>query len=80
VLVDCNLPGTDGTALARRLIEEGGAAVRVIGVSADADDAARAVAAGMSAMLQKPVSAAQLQHAIAAAMAVDRETSSTRNL
>jgi two-component system sensor histidine kinase EvgS len=80
VLADCNLPGTDGTALARRLIEEGGAAVRVIGVSADADDAARAVAAGMSAMLQKPVSAAQLQHAIAAAMAVDRETSSTRNL
>jgi len=74
VLADCNLPGTDGSSLARQLIEEGGQEVRVIGVGADPHDAVQAVAAGMSTFLQKPVSAAQLQHAIAAAMAQQRCT------
>jgi CheY-like chemotaxis protein len=68
VLVDCRMPGTDGLALARQLIEEGGSAVRVIGVSADRRLMTRAMAAGISAMVPEPVCEAQLQEAIAAAM------------
>jgi len=68
VLVDCRMPGTDGLALTRRLIEEGGSAVRVIGVSADSRLMTRALAAGISAMVPEPVCEAQLQEAIAAAM------------
>jgi signal transduction histidine kinase/ActR/RegA family two-component response regulator len=68
VLVDCSMPGTEGLALARRLIEEGGSTVRVIGVSADRHLITRAIAAGISAMVSEPVCEAHLQDAIAAAM------------
>jgi signal transduction histidine kinase/CheY-like chemotaxis protein len=67
VLADCDIRGTDGPVLARRLIEEGGSAVRVIGLTAGQHelDLCRALAAGMSAILRKPVSQEQLRQAIA---------------
>jgi CheY-like chemotaxis protein len=38
--------------------------VRVIGMSADADEAATALSAGMEMVLQKPVSVEQLRRAL----------------
>ncbi len=70
MLADCDAAGTDGPALARRLIEEGGSEVRVIGLSADGCDLdlCRAFASGMSAVLRKPASDAELRKAISGAM------------
>jgi CheY-like chemotaxis protein len=56
VLSDCRMPGHDGWAFARALRREaGGAEVRLAGMSADADDAQAARAAGMDTLLQKPL-------------------------
>jgi signal transduction histidine kinase/ActR/RegA family two-component response regulator len=68
ILAGCDVSGADRLAMARRLVEEGGPAVRVVGVSEEADMFTGAIGAGIMAMLQKPVSAAQLRHAIAEAM------------
>lgn len=58
VVSDCRMPRMDGYAFTRALrAEPGGAAVRVVGMSADVDDRARALQAGMEALLEKPLSA-----------------------
>ncbi len=66
VLADCGLPTRNGRALTRRLMEEGGSAVRVIGLSAGGSEAG--ACGGVSAMLHKPVSEAKLRLAISEAM------------
>lgn len=58
VVTDCRMPRMDGYAFTRALrAEPGGAAVKVVGMSADVDDCARALEAGMEALLEKPLSA-----------------------
>jgi signal transduction histidine kinase/streptogramin lyase len=68
-LLDLDLPGMDGLALAR-LLRQRGEAMPLIAVTAraDADAEVQAMAAGMQGFLRKPVSAAQLSAAIAATM------------
>lgn len=57
VVTDCRMPRMDGYAFARALRAlPGGAAVRVVGMSADVDDRAKALEAGMEALLEKPLS------------------------
>jgi CheY-like chemotaxis protein len=68
ILAGCDVSGADRLVMARRLVEEGGPAIRVVGVSEEADRFTGAIEAGIMAMLQRPVSAAQLRHAIAEAM------------
>lgn len=72
VLTDLNLPGMDGIALAARMREAGGtmAAVPVLALTAgiSVEDAARARRAGIRAVLTKPVEAAALERAMAAAV------------
>jgi signal transduction histidine kinase len=68
ILAGCDVSGADRLAIARRLVEEGGPAIRVVGVSEEADRFTGAIEAGIMAMLQRPVSAAKLRHAIAQAM------------
>jgi Response regulators consisting of a CheY-like receiver domain and a winged-helix DNA-binding domain len=61
VITDCRMPRMDGYAFARALrAEPGGTAVRLVGTSADTDDAPLALAAGMERLLQKPVSPGEL--------------------
>lgn len=56
VITDCRMPGMDGYALARALRAEAGASeVRLVGTSADVDDAPRALEAGMERLIAKPV-------------------------
>ena len=56
VLSDCRMPGVDGPTFARELRAlPGGGAVSLIAMSADADDAERARAAGMDRFFVKPV-------------------------
>lgn len=57
VVTDCRMPRMDGYAFVRALRAlPGGAAVRVVGMSADVDDRAKALEAGMEALLEKPLS------------------------
>jgi signal transduction histidine kinase/CheY-like chemotaxis protein len=73
VLTDLNLPGMNGAALAARMREAGGtvAAVPVLALTAgiSVEDAAQARYAGIRAVLTKPVEAAALEQAVAAAIA-----------
>jgi two-component system sensor histidine kinase EvgS len=64
VITDCNMPKMNGYELARALRATAGDTVRVIGMSADADDAAAGIDAGMDAVLQKPISTEQLRRAL----------------
>jgi two-component system, NarL family, sensor histidine kinase EvgS len=70
VLTDCRMPGMDGMQFTRRLrAEPGGAAVHVVGTSADVDDANAGLAAGMQRLVPKPVPRALLRdllHGVAA--------------
>ncbi len=68
-LLDLDLPGMDGLALAR-LLRQRGETVPLLAVTAraDAEAEAQTAAAGMQGFLRKPVSAMQLSVAIAAAM------------
>lgn len=68
VITDCRMPRMDGYQFAKALrADPHGAHVRLIGTSADTEDAPLALAAGMEKLLQKPVSAAQVA-ALCAAM------------
>ncbi|AKJ31044.1 sensor protein rcsC [Caldimonas brevitalea] len=61
VITDCRMPRMDGYEFARALrAHPGGAQVRLIGTSADSEDAPLALAAGMECLLQKPVPGAQI--------------------
>ncbi len=62
VLTDINMPQLDGLSLVRRL-REAGAAVPVIGASANAtpEDRARCLAAGMNGYLLKPINLCALR-------------------
>ena len=68
VLIDLDLPGIDGLALARMIRTREGAAVRMrlVGISARSvgNEEAECLAAGMDAFLRKPVSGAALQSAL----------------
>jgi two-component system sensor histidine kinase EvgS len=66
VITDMQLPGgMNGVQFARWLREQpGGAELRLIGISADLDDADTALAAGVDRMLQKPLSAASIREAV----------------
>lgn len=70
VVLDCQLPGTDGLDVARRIREyeqrTGGSRTPVIAVTASAlpDDERRARGAGMDAFLVKPVDLATLERAL----------------
>lgn len=68
-LLDLDLPGMDGLALARMLRAQGFAAP-LLAVTARADAAAegQALGAGFDAFLRKPVSGAQLAEALAATL------------
>lgn len=68
-LLDLDLPGMDGLALAR-LLRQRGEAMPLLAITAraDADAEVQAFAAGMQGFLRKPVSAAQLSTAITTAM------------
>ena len=70
-LLDLDLPGIDGAALAR-LLRERDATLPLVALSARADAQAcsDAAAAGMPVFLRKPVSGAQLCAAVAAAALV----------
>ncbi|GIX25683.1 MAG: hypothetical protein KatS3mg122_2914 [Caldimonas sp.] len=58
VVTDCRMPRMDGYAFTRALRAlPGGGSVTVVGMSADTDDRARALEAGMEALLDKPLSA-----------------------
>ncbi len=58
VITDCRMPRMDGYELTRALRSlAGGTCVRVVGMSADVDDRARALESGMEALLEKPLSA-----------------------
>lgn len=75
VLTDCRMPMHDGYGFARALRREpGGAEVRLIGMSADADDAQAARAAGMDALLQKPLADSALDDLLAGLTTVGSET------
>ncbi|MCW7541038.1 response regulator [Aquabacterium sp. A7-Y] len=61
VITDCRMPRMDGYELAKALrADPAGADVRLVGTSADTEDAPLALAAGMEQLLQKPVSGAQI--------------------
>jgi two-component system capsular synthesis sensor histidine kinase RcsC len=64
VITDCNMPQMNGYDLTRALRAAGGNKVRVIRMSADADDTVQGVSAGMERVLQKPISAEQLRRAL----------------
>lgn len=71
-LLDLDLPGIDGLALARQLRGQGFAAPLVaVTARADADAETLAREAGFDGFLRKPVTSAMLAGAIAAAMALD---------
>ena len=58
VVTDCRMPRMDGYAFTQALRAlPGGDSVRVVGMSADVDDRAKALGAGMEALLEKPLSA-----------------------
>ena len=65
VMLDVNLPGRDGMAIARALRVRQ-PALRIVGCSAEAFAATRdaALAAGMDAYLTKPISLAELERAV----------------
>jgi len=69
LVLDIAMPGTDGYGLLRRIREGNGPAAAVPAVALTAyareDDRRRAIAAGFSAHLSKPVDAAELVRAIA---------------
>ena len=69
VLIDLDLPGIDGLALARMIRTREGADVhmRLVGISARSrgDEEALCLAAGMDAFLRKPVTAAIIEASIA---------------
>ena len=68
-LLDLDLPGLDGIALARMLRAQGFAApLLAVTARSDADAEAQARAAGFDDFLRKPVSGAQLAEALDAAM------------
>ncbi|HET6602607.1 MAG TPA: two-component regulator propeller domain-containing protein [Xanthomonadaceae bacterium] len=74
-LVDLDLPGIDGLALAPLLSARApGMALVAITASPAGDAPARARAAGMDRFLRKPVTAAQLAAVVAAAAAEPRST------
>jgi signal transduction histidine kinase/CheY-like chemotaxis protein/streptogramin lyase len=72
-LIDLDLPGLDGLALARmiRAREQAGARLRIVGVSARSvgSEEAQCLAAGMDAFLRKPLTAAMLESAMAGVVA-----------
>ncbi len=68
-LLDLDLPGLDGLALARMLRAQGFAApLLAVTARSDGDAEAQARAAGFDDFLRKPVSGAQLAEALAAAL------------
>ena len=73
VLIDLDLPGIDGLALARmiRTREIAGARVRLIGISARSrgDEEALCLDAGMEAFVRKPISGEALQRALGESVA-----------
>ncbi len=73
VLTDLNLPGMNGAELAARIREAGGtlAAIPVVALTAgiSAEDAAEVRRAGVRRVLTKPIDAAALERAMAAAVA-----------
>jgi ligand-binding sensor domain-containing protein/CheY-like chemotaxis protein len=74
VLLDLDLPGMDGCALARQLRAQGFAApLLVVTARADAEAEAAARAAGCHGFLRKPVTGALLGEAIAALLRTEAE-------
>jgi CheY-like chemotaxis protein len=73
-LVDLDLPGIDGLQLARLLRSRGQAALPLVAVTARSvgDEEAKIRAAGMDALLRKPLTSAMLAEAIAVAGAARR--------
>jgi len=73
-LVDLDLPGIDGLQLARLLRSRGQAALPLVAVTARSvgDEEAKVRAAGMDALLRKPLTSAMLAEAIAVAGAARR--------
>jgi len=69
-LIDLDLPGIDGLQLAR-LLRAGGHLLPLVAVTARSvgDEEAQIRAAGMDALLRKPLTSDMLGHAIAAAIA-----------
>ncbi|SEL65470.1 Signal transduction histidine kinase [Pseudoxanthomonas sp. GM95] len=73
-LLDLDLPGMDGLALARQLRNQGfSPALLAVTARADADAEAQARAAGFDGFLRKPVTGDMLVEAIAAARAMARQ-------
>jgi two-component system sensor histidine kinase EvgS len=66
VITDMHLPGDmSGVQLARWLRDQpGGGELRLVGISADLDEADTALAAGIERMLQKPLSPASITEAL----------------
>jgi FixJ family two-component response regulator len=65
LLLDVRMPGTDGFALQRRLIERGTrVAIVFITAQATAEEERRAWATGAIGFLRKPVGPAALRHAL----------------
>ncbi|MEW5738453.1 MAG: response regulator [Myxococcota bacterium] len=63
VLMDCDMPDMDGLEATRRIVEQlGAAAPRIVALTAagQSDEVAACLAAGMSEVLVKPVTLAQL--------------------
>ena len=74
VLSDCRMPGHDGYTFAHALrLEPGGAGVRLVGMSADVDDAQAARSAGMDLLLQKPLADSALDDLLAGLPEAGRE-------